>query len=121
MTRIYGFVSKTGLSSLAFSLLLAGCSVGPKYKAPTPGLAPFHNHVEAPPAKDTSATLEQWWTGFNDPMLVTVVQRALNQKFATGCARAGAGYPQINSEHGPRNRRPAPRDRRRGLPGLPGC
>jgi NodT family efflux transporter outer membrane factor (OMF) lipoprotein len=88
MTRTYGFVSKTGLSGLALSLLLAGCSVGPKYKAPTPALAPFHNRVDAPPAKDTSATLEQWWTGFSDPMLVTVVQRALDQNLDLAAAFA---------------------------------
>src|ERR1700733_5999334 len=88
MTRAYGFVSKTGLSGLAFTLLLAGCSVGPKYKAPTPALAPFHNRVDAPPAKDTSATLEQWWTGFSDPVLVTVVQRALDQNLDLAAAFA---------------------------------
>jgi NodT family efflux transporter outer membrane factor (OMF) lipoprotein len=88
MTRTYGFVSKTGLGGLAFSLVLAGCSVGPKYKAPTPALAPFHDRVDAPPAKDTSATLEQWWAGFNDPMLATVVQRALDQNLDLAAAVA---------------------------------
>ena len=88
MTHTYGFVSKTGLSGLAFSLLLTGCSVGPRYKAPTPALAPFHNRVDAPPAKDRSATLEQWWTGFSDPMLVTVVQRALDQNLDLAAAFA---------------------------------
>lgn len=88
MTRTYGFGSKTGLSGLVVSLFLAGCSVGPKYKAPTPPLAPFHNRVDAPPAKDTSATLEQWWTGFNDPMLVTVIQRALDQNLDLAAAFA---------------------------------
>jgi NodT family efflux transporter outer membrane factor (OMF) lipoprotein len=88
MTHTYGFVSKTGLTGLACSLLLTGCSVGPRYKAPTPALAPFHNRVDAPPAKDTSATLEQWWTGFSDPMLVTVVQRALDQNLDLAAAFA---------------------------------
>jgi len=61
-------------------LFLQGCSVGPKYKAPAPpsaALAPFHNKVEAPNTDPTP--LDTWWTGFKDPGLVTVVQRALDQ------------------------------------------
>ena len=75
--------AKVGLSSLLLSLLLHGCSVGPTYKAPpTPGaaLAPFHNKVETPDASNSPAPpLDSWWTGFNDPMLVKIVERALNE------------------------------------------
>jgi NodT family efflux transporter outer membrane factor (OMF) lipoprotein len=65
----------TGAALAAF---LAGCAVGPTYRAPETRLAPFHNvpasrRDEAPPA------LDSWWTGFHDPMLVTVVERALAQ------------------------------------------
>src|SRR5258708_11831841 len=107
MSRSYSLISQVRLSTLLLSLLLEGCSVGPRYKAPTPALAPFHNHIDVPADKAVSApTLDRWWTGFNDPMLVTVVQRALNQNLdlATALARvsqaraaaAGAGaklYP----------------------------
>jgi NodT family efflux transporter outer membrane factor (OMF) lipoprotein len=80
MSVTYLLISQMGLSALLLSLLLEGCSVGPRYKAPTPALAPFHNRVDVPMTKDASKTpLDRWWTGFNDPMLVTVVQRALNQ------------------------------------------
>jgi NodT family efflux transporter outer membrane factor (OMF) lipoprotein len=107
MSRSYSLISQVRLSTLLLSLLLEGCSVGPRYKAPTPALAPFHNHIDVPADKAASAPpLDRWWTGFNDPMLVTVVQRALNQNLdlATALARvsqaraaaAGAGaklYP----------------------------
>jgi NodT family efflux transporter outer membrane factor (OMF) lipoprotein len=75
------FSVKAGMSMLLFGLLLQGCSVGPKHKAPTPGagLVPFHNRVETPSGNNPAPVLDQWWTGFNDPMLVTIVQRALNQ------------------------------------------
>jgi NodT family efflux transporter outer membrane factor (OMF) lipoprotein len=60
---------------------LSGCAVGPNYVAPTPHLVPFHNQVPATnhAAADGAPTLDQWWTGFHDPMLVTIVQQALAQ------------------------------------------
>ena len=65
------------------SMFLQGCSVGPKYKAPPPPgaeLAPFHNKLEAPNSREMAApSLDEWWNGFKDPILVTIVQRALNQ------------------------------------------
>jgi len=68
---------------LLLSIFLQGCSVGPKYKAPPPPgseLAPFHNKLDVPNSRDTAApSLDEWWKGFNDPMLVTIVQRALSQ------------------------------------------
>jgi NodT family efflux transporter outer membrane factor (OMF) lipoprotein len=91
MSRTYSLVSKAGISSLLLSLLLEGCSVGPKYKAPTPvgALAPFHNRTDASTSKSNeTASLDSWWTGFNDPMLVTVVQRALNQNLDLAAALA---------------------------------
>jgi NodT family efflux transporter outer membrane factor (OMF) lipoprotein len=80
MTRTYSHIGKAGAGILLMSLLLEGCMVGPRYKAPTPALAPFHNKVDVSAGNQTPAPpLDHWWTGFNDPMLVTVVQRALNQ------------------------------------------
>jgi hydrophobe/amphiphile efflux-1 (HAE1) family protein/NodT family efflux transporter outer membrane factor (OMF) lipoprotein len=68
---------------LLLSMFLQGCSVGPKYKAPPPPgaeLAPFHNKLDVPNSRDTPApSLDEWWNGFKDPMLVTIVQRALSQ------------------------------------------
>jgi NodT family efflux transporter outer membrane factor (OMF) lipoprotein len=89
MSRTYPFISKAGMSGLLLSLLLEGCSVGPKYRAPTPALAPFHNSV-AGSAGSAAVTppLDQWWTGFNDPMLVTVVERALSQNLDLAAAFA---------------------------------
>jgi hydrophobe/amphiphile efflux-1 (HAE1) family protein/NodT family efflux transporter outer membrane factor (OMF) lipoprotein len=68
---------------LLLSVFLQGCSVGPKYKAPPPPgaeLAPFHNKLDVPNSRYTPApSLDEWWNGFKDPMLVTIVQRALSQ------------------------------------------
>ena len=75
-------ISKMGLSSLALSTALAACTVGPDYTPPKTELAPFHNAADASAAQGHSAPpLDRWWTGFDDPILVTVVQRALNENF----------------------------------------
>lgn len=78
MTRTTSIIPKAGVCTLMLSLLLQGCSVGPKYRAPAASLSPFHNKVESP-TSNPPPPLDQWWDGFNDPMLVTVVQRALDQ------------------------------------------
>ena len=72
------------VSVLVLSVFLQGCSVGPKYKAPSgAALAPFHNRQESSDSGKTPApSLDEWWTGFNDPMLVTIEQRALSQNLA---------------------------------------
>ena len=75
---------------LALSAGLAGCAVGPRYAKPTTNLAPFHNlaGVSATKPEFPAPALESWWTGFNDPMLVTVVQRALDQNLDLAAAFA---------------------------------
>jgi len=64
--------------------------VGPNYVKPASSLTPFHNKVEVSAARAAlaPAVLDNWWTGFNDPMLVTVVQRALDQNLDLAAAYA---------------------------------
>ena len=57
---------------------LAGCAVGPNYvpsKAPVP--AGWVGPTTLPAAGAESADLSQWWTGFDDPTLTSLVQRAV--------------------------------------------
>ena len=115
-------LAKTAVS-LMVSALLAACAVGPNYSKPKDELAPFHNNPmteaqrresqEAPQArrgtsgKEGQASLDQWWTGFDDVMLTEVVQRALSQNLdlAASIARvqqaraaaAGAGAALLPS------------------------
>lgn len=80
MDRNNCFIAKVSVGGLLLGLLLEGCTVGPKYRAPTPALAPFHNQVAVSVSNAAKAPpLDQWWTGFNDPMLVIIVRRALDQ------------------------------------------
>ncbi len=75
--------------SVAIAMLLAGCAVGPDYVKPSTTLAPFHDHVQVEKtAAQTAPPLDTWWTGFDDPMLVTVVQRALAQNLDLAAAFA---------------------------------
>jgi NodT family efflux transporter outer membrane factor (OMF) lipoprotein len=71
---------KTIVSGMLLSSALAACAVGPTYHEPKNQLAQFHNKP-APVASSDSAQvlIDQWWTGFDDPILVEVVQRALRQ------------------------------------------
>ena len=77
------------LGAAAFGSLLAACAVGPNYKRPHAQLTPLHN---GPTAADTAGRvpppLDRWWTGFNDPLLVTVIERALDQNLSLAAAYA---------------------------------
>jgi NodT family efflux transporter outer membrane factor (OMF) lipoprotein len=79
-------VSKTILATIA--VLLAGCAVGPKYVAPSTHLEPFHNSIPTNTNSAKAPQLDTWWTGFDDPMLVTIVERALNQNLDLAAAIA---------------------------------
>jgi len=78
---------KLTMASLVLALGAAGCAVGPRYAKPNTQLAPFHN-LPAVAAQKPAPRLETWWTGFDDPMLVTVVQRALDQNLDLASAFA---------------------------------
>ncbi len=61
-------------------LALSACEVGPYYRPPTTALAPFHNARDvAARTAVTAPPLDTWWTGFGDPVLNRLVQRALEQ------------------------------------------
>ncbi len=74
-------------SATVLAAALAGCAVGPTYRRPEMALTPaFHT---APPAASTATTsLDAWWTGFGDPELTAVVQRAGAQNLDLAEARA---------------------------------
>src|SRR4029077_5582127 len=62
-----------------FVAIVEGCSVGPKYKAPTPTIRPFHNPAPIRADGAPAPPLDTWWEGFGDPELTRIVQRALDQ------------------------------------------
>ena len=80
MNRTIHTLTTTVVSSLLLSTVLAACAVGPSYHEPKDDLVPFHNNpVAAVRGDSANVSLDTWWSGFNDPMLSEVVQRALAQ------------------------------------------
>ncbi len=79
----------TAAAGAMLVLGLAGCTVGPDYHAPVVALARFQNASavdarRAPPAP----SLDDWWTGFRDPVLTRIVRRALAQNLDLAAALA---------------------------------
>lgn len=90
-------------------LLLAGCSVGPRYKRPAASV-PQQWSVSQDTATNTREPVEQWWTSFNDAefnkLIEQAVQANLDLKLAaarvtearavTGIARSGL-FPTVEA------------------------
>jgi NodT family efflux transporter outer membrane factor (OMF) lipoprotein len=74
---------------LALTLALSGCQLGPRYKGPpATTLAAFHNSaaVENRQTALAAPPVDTWWTGFGDPVLTRIVQRALEQNLDLAAA-----------------------------------
>src|SRR5579859_4163621 len=83
------FILRMSLA-LALGASLSGCAVGPKYHRPTVDLQAFHNapSIETRSASLPAPPLDQWWTGFHDPELTRIVNRALDQNLDLAAAMA---------------------------------
>jgi NodT family efflux transporter outer membrane factor (OMF) lipoprotein len=76
---------------LALASSIAACTVvGPDYEAPNTKLAPLHSEaaVEARQAAAPAPPLDQWWSGFNDPMLTRIIERTLAQNLDLAASAA---------------------------------
>ena len=93
----------------AFLCLALGCTVGPNYQRPD--IAVPKSFSEGSASGPTS--LERWWTGFHDPLLESLVRRAVeeNLDLAISAARirearavagiaTAAALPQVNAGGG---------------------
>jgi NodT family efflux transporter outer membrane factor (OMF) lipoprotein len=113
------------LSTLSAAMLvtLAGCTVGPDYKGPPKTAAPktFASLEGAdvqkaapamkPVATETAPDLAKWWNAFGDPVLDSLIERAVagNHDLKIAAARvrearaqrgieASAAYPTVNAD-----------------------
>lgn len=66
-------------------LTAAGCTVGPDYARPDPAVTPAFLHVAA---IDTRGADADWWRGFDDPLLVLLVNKAVAGNTDLAQARA---------------------------------
>ena len=68
--------AKLILTTMAASLVLAGCvSVGPDYQRPALDV-PTSLNVAATPGKSAAADYMAWWKAFNDPALNALLDEA---------------------------------------------
>ncbi len=88
-TRLQHRASATKEYLLLLLLALSACAVGPTYEKPAISLAPLHSKAPIA-ARSASAPppLESWWSGFNDPELSRIVERALAQNLDLAAALA---------------------------------
>jgi NodT family efflux transporter outer membrane factor (OMF) lipoprotein len=71
--------------------LLSGCVVGPNYHPTTPILPtafPSQADLDSRRVSRPAPALETWWTGFDDPELVSIVDRVLAQNLQLSAAAA---------------------------------
>ena len=80
----------------SFSLLLvmlAGCSVGPNYQAPKLKMAAAWSEAGPGGTTNRAAEFTQWWKTFDDPVLDSLIERAVksNYDLKAAAARLRAG------------------------------
>ncbi len=80
---------------LAPAFLLAGCTVGPNYRPPSPQLASAFSSAKPPAAAEPgdivpgADAVRRWWETFDDPELTRLIARALegNRDLALAASR----------------------------------
>ncbi|WP_034296548.1 efflux transporter outer membrane subunit [Herbaspirillum sp. RV1423] len=100
--------AKLSVIALAAGIFLAGCASGPDYLAPTTATGPFHNAalLEQHNAAAPMPQLDQWWQGFNDPVLSRIVQRALEQNLDLAASLARVEQAQAAAQQAGAQRLP---------------
>jgi NodT family efflux transporter outer membrane factor (OMF) lipoprotein len=78
-------------TGLCIAAAVSGCVVGPQYKGPpAANLTDFHNAptVATRETDSPAPPVETWWTGFRDPVLTRIVDRALAENLDLAAAIA---------------------------------
>jgi NodT family efflux transporter outer membrane factor (OMF) lipoprotein len=76
-----------GLSA-SLALLAAGCSVGPDYRRPEPAVPSAWQEAQEKGVDTRAVELARWWTVFNDPLLNSLIERAVQSNLALRVAEA---------------------------------
>ncbi|WBO22669.1 efflux transporter outer membrane subunit [Sphingomonas abietis] len=81
VTRGKTFGGAAIATTTAFMLVLSGCTVGPDYRPPSAGRMGVPDHYATDVAPGAEAPSEQelatWWAALGDPMLDTLIEKAL--------------------------------------------
>jgi len=73
---------------LLVCLALAACAVGPDYRRPELAAPPAWNGAELAAQADPSLALATWWERFEDPLLTSLVERAVRANLDVRVASA---------------------------------
>ena len=97
-----------GVTLSVAMFLVAGCSIGPRYKRPLVDLKPYHNAptVESRTTSLPEPSLDSWWTGFGDPELSRIVQRALSENLDLVASMARVEQARAAAQEAGANRMP---------------
>ncbi|MGA7777562.1 MAG: efflux transporter outer membrane subunit [Paraburkholderia sp.] len=84
------------LTPVVWACCLAGCTVGPDYHRPDIA-TPASFRYASPDAEAVDESVLQWWSQFNDPVLDSLIQRALaqNKDLAIAAARVDEFYGRL--------------------------
>src|SRR5687767_14963671 len=80
--RVMRSGTKCAVLSITIAPLLAGCVVGPNYAPPSSAAlaVPAQYHYAGNGSAPQSPTqLATWWQQFNDPMLTSLIDRAIRE------------------------------------------
>ncbi|MBI4528854.1 MAG: efflux transporter outer membrane subunit [Deltaproteobacteria bacterium] len=69
-------------------LLAGGCAVGPNYQRPDLPVPSNWKEAQEDGINTRAAELKRWWTSFNDPLLISLVERAVRSNLDLRLAEA---------------------------------
>ena len=67
---------RRGIPQTGLCLVLCACTLGPDFKPPAPPATRAFNHA-APGVTEQSDPTPDWWNGFNDPALTSLMRAAI--------------------------------------------
>jgi NodT family efflux transporter outer membrane factor (OMF) lipoprotein len=100
-------------TNFLFALLavgLAGCTVGPDYVRPNVATNATWHEADALAARQVAApapSLDAWWKGFDDPELVTIVDRVMAQNLDLAASTARVEQARAAAAHAQADRMPS--------------
>jgi NodT family efflux transporter outer membrane factor (OMF) lipoprotein len=95
-------ISSLILTAASTAALLGGCAVGPAYVAPQVAAPPAFMGgpaVEAVTGQAAKVDLVNWWRSFHDPLLTSMVERALAQNLDLQQSRARVMQARAGLRH----------------------
>jgi multidrug efflux system outer membrane protein len=81
-------VNKFHLATAALIFLVTGCTVGPNYQKPDLSVPADWQEAQHKGVDARSADLARWWSTFNDPLLDSLVDRAVRSNLDLRLAEA---------------------------------